>query len=64
MDALDGNWLNVTVHYTADGAFVAVAGAILDNVKCQKDPATGCLLDHERSSAFAAELRERRRGSF
>lgn len=31
-DAWDGNWLNVTAHYVADGASVAVSGPILDTV--------------------------------
>jgi hypothetical protein len=32
MDAWDGNWLNVTVHYVAHGASVVVTGSVLDTV--------------------------------
>ena len=32
LDELDGNWLNVSAHYAAHGASVAVSGAILDTV--------------------------------
>jgi hypothetical protein len=31
-DAWDGNWLNVSAHYAAHGARVAVSGALLDTV--------------------------------
>lgn len=32
MDAWDGNWLNVTTHYAADGASAVVAGSVLDTM--------------------------------
>src|SRR5690348_16008181 len=32
VDEWDGNWLNVSAHYAAHGAGVAVSGSILDTV--------------------------------